>query len=422
MTNGEITRLLINIPPRYMKSIAVSVMWPTWEWIRRPQTRWLFSSYSSSLSTDHSLARRMVIQSPWYQEHWGERYQLAGDQNLKTQFANTARGVMIATSVGGSATGKGGDRVVVDDPHNPEEAQSDLQREAGVRFFKQTLSTRLNDKRKGAIVVIMQRLHEEDVSAVCIEQGYTHLCLPAEAPTRQVITTPAGRVYEREPGGLLWPEREGPTEIAAAKVALGSYGYAGQYQQEPAPAEGGILKRAWWRYYRQAPSAFDEVILSWDMAFKDEEAARGGKPPDFVVGQVWGRVAADKYLLDQVRDRMDFTATCAALKAQVVKWPRARAKLVEDKANGPAVIAALRKTVPGLIPVEPQGSKTARAYAVSPDIEAGNVYLPEDAPWVGDFVEECAKFPNGANDDQVDAMTQALIRLGLGRDRTLRSY
>jgi len=166
------------------------------------------------------------------------------------------------------------------------------------------------------------------------------------------------------------------------------------------------LKRNWWQYYRQTPDRFDEVIQSWDMAFKDTKTA------DFVVGQVWGRKGADKYLLDQVRDRMDFPATVQAVRSLSAKWPQARNKLVEDKANGPAVIATLKNEIPGLIAVNPEGGKVVRAQAASPDIEAGNVYLPDPsvAPWVHDFIEECAAFPNGANDDQVDAMTQALIR------------
>jgi predicted phage terminase large subunit-like protein len=407
VTDGQILRLLINMPPRYMKSIAVSVMWPTWEWLKYPDSRWLFVSYSGTLSTKHSLDRRTVIQSEWYQRRWAGIYQLTSDQNVKTEYQNSERGVMVATSVGGSVTGKGGRRIVVDDPHNPTEAQSDVQREAALTFFDQTLSTRLDDKKTGAIVVVMQRLHEADLSAHCMELGYTHLCLPAEAEKRTVITMPvSGREIVREKGDLLWPEREGPNELALVKRALGSYGYAGQYEQSPSPAEGGILKRAWWQYYKAPPARFDEVIQSWDMAFKDL------KTSDYVVGQVWGRVGADKYLLDQVRDRLDFPATITAVESLTAKWPNARLKLVEDKANGPAVIAVLHKSIPGLVAVEPEGGKVARVNAVSPDIEAGNVHLPHPsiAPWIHDFVERCAAFPNVAYDDEIDTMSQALTR------------
>jgi predicted phage terminase large subunit-like protein len=188
---------------------------------------------------------------------------------------------------------------------------------------------------------------------------------------------------------------------------MGSYAAAGQLQQRPSPAEGGILKRHWWRFYREAPRQFSEVIQSWDCAFKDTRTS------DFVVGQVWGRNGADKYLLDQVRGRMDCPATIQAVKRLSEKWSQAQAKLVEDKANGPAVIATLKHEIAGLIAVNPEGGKEVRAHAVSAQIEAGNVYLPDPtiAPWITGFIEECAAFPNGAYDDQVDAMSQALNRL-----------
>lgn len=210
----------------------------------------------------------------------------------------------------------------------------------------------------------------------------------------------------REPGQPLCPELFTKQALESIKTSVGSYWWASLYQQRPSPAEGGIFKRHWWQYYRQAPGKFDEIIQSWDMSFKDKATS------DFVVGQVWGRSGADKYLLDQVRGRMDFTATLQAVRSLSAKWPQARAKLVEDKANGPAVIATLKREISGLIPVEPQGSKEARAWAVQPEVEAGNVYIPDPgiASWVHDFVEECAAFPNGAHDDQVDAMTQALLR------------
>lgn len=432
VTQGQILRLLINMPPRYMKSIAVSVMWPTWCWLTRPSSRWIFVSYSQSLSTKHSIDRRTLIQSDWYRQHWGHLYSLADDQNAKTEYQNDRRGVMVATSVGGTATGKGGDVIVVDDLHNPTEAQSDIQRETAITFFDQTLSTRLDNKKTGAIVVVMQRLHEKDLSGHLLERGnYVYLKLPAEAEKRTIIHLPiSGRNIVREEGDFLWPEREGSTELAAQKRAMGSYAYAGQYQQRPSPAEGGILKRHWWRYWcypgqnLPAVTTKDESgtiinidvvelpqdlteVQSWDMAFKDT------KESAYVVGQVWGRTGADCFLLDQVRDKMDFPSTISAVEKMTEKWPKAGAKWVEDKANGPAVIATLGRKISGLIPINPEGGKEARAHAISPMIEAGNVFLPHPAiaVWVHDFLEECAAFPNSVNNDQVDSMTQALLRL-----------
>jgi predicted phage terminase large subunit-like protein len=398
--SGDVKREIINIPPRFGKSLLTSVLFPCWVWTRAPQTRWIFASYASTLSTKHSVDRRTLIDSTWYRQRWGHVFSLSSDQNVKTEFSNSSRGSMLATSIGGSAMGKGGDFIVVDDPHNPTEAQSDLQRQAAIDFFRQTLSSRLDDQRTGRIVVVMQRLHERDLAGELIaEGGWNLLRLPMEAEAGD----PLGRVE----GAPLWPERVGPEEIEPLKKALGTYASSGQLQQRPSPAGGGMLKRDWWKEYSAIPADLDELLLSWDLAFKETTGS------DFVVGQVWGKKGASCYLLDQVRDRMDFPSTLKAIEALSAKWPAAIAKLVEDKANGPAVISTLKTKIPGLIAVEPRGSKEARASAVSPSIEAGNVFLPAPslAPWVNDFIEECAAFPRGANDDQVDAMTQALDRM-----------
>lgn len=268
VTAGEITRLVINMPPRYAKSLLASVFWPTWEWIRHPGGRWIFASYADLLAIKHSVDRRTVIQSSWYQRRWGQQVQLAPDQNVKGEFLNTRRGHMIATSIGGSITGKGGNRIVVDDPHNPTQAESDAQREAALAYFTRTLSTRLDNKNTDAIVVVMQRLHERDLSAVCLDLGFTHVCLPAEAETQTRLVFPrSGRVHDRSPGDVLWPEREGPAVLAKQKAQLGSAAYAGQYQQRPAAAGGLIFRREWFRLYDELPP-LHQYAQSWDMAFK----------------------------------------------------------------------------------------------------------------------------------------------------------
>ena len=419
---GDLRRLIINIPPRHTKSRLVTVCWPCWVWAQRPETAWIFGSYSGGLAVRHSLDRRTILQSDWYQARWRDRVEFAPDQNLKSEFENTRRGTMLATSVGGSGFGMGADVIVIDDPHNPEQALSEAERDTALRWFDQTISTRLNDPATGVIVVIMQRLHQQDLTGHLLEEaGWTHVALPAEAEEPERIVFPvSGAVHEREPGALLWPERFTQAVLDMQKRRLGSWAYAGQFQQRPTPLGGGIFKRAWWRYYDARPAAFDDVLQSWDCAFKDTKGA------DFVVGQVWGVQGADKYLLDQHRARLSFPATLAAIRAMSEKWPQASAKLVEDKANGPAVIATLQHEVSGLIAVNPEGGKIARAQAVSPEVEAGNVYLPLPArePWVEEFVEECGAFPNGAHDDQVDAMTQALRRLvgGSGWSTFIQHY
>jgi predicted phage terminase large subunit-like protein len=412
VTRGQIHRLLISVPPRHMKSLAVSVFWPCWEWITHPERRWLFCSYAAGLAIRDSVKCRRMVESPWYRRRWLDRFVLTSDQNEKSRFENDKAGYRIAIGVGGAATGEGGDRVVVDDPHNVREAESEIVRQSVLDWWDQVMSTRLNDPKRGAMVIVMQRVHENDLAGHVLQQGgYEELKLPAEYEGSQQVTSIGWRDPRTEPGELLWPERFGQEEVEALKRTMGSYAAAGQLQQRPAPAAGGILKRHWWKFYRETPRPFSEVIQSWDCAFKDTRTS------DFVVGQVWGRHGADKYLLDQVRGRMDCPATIQAVKRLSEKWPQAQAKLVEDKANGPAVIATLKHEIVGLIAVNPEGGKEVRAHAVSPQIEAGNVYLPDPtiAPWIGGFIDECAAFPNGAYDDQVDAMSQALVRLGTHR-------
>lgn len=401
----EIRRLIINIPPRMMKSLACTVMFPTWVWTSEPHTRFICSSYADSLSIKHSLDRRTLIMSPWYQALWGSRVQLADDQNLKTEFQNDARGVMIATSTGGSITGKGADFIIVDDPHNPLQVLSDTERVTALRHFDAALSTRLDDPKRGAIVLVMQRLHEGDLTGHLLEkQGWEHISIPAESERHEVWKFPVTkRVVQRLPGDLIWPERFPQEVLDGFKAQMGSYQYAGQYQQRPAPAEGGILKRNWWRRYDVAPETFDQVIQSWDFTFKDSKGS------DFVVGQVWGRVGANKYLLDQIRGKFSFTASLTAMRTVNTRWPQARLKLVEDKANGPAIIDALKNELAGIVAVTVQGSKEARAHAAAPEVEAGNYWLPK-TEWAEEFIEECAAFPNAAHDDMVDAWSQAASR------------
>lgn len=432
VSKKQIKNLVINMPPRHMKSLAVSVFWPCWEWITYPETRWLFASYAASLSVRDSRKCRLIIQSPWYQRLWGHVYQLMGDQNVKSRFENDKMGYRLATSVGGTGTGEGGDRVVVDDPHNVNDAESDAIRESTLEWWDQAMSTRLNDPKTGARVIVMQRVHERDLTGHVLEQGgYEHLCLPAEYEPTTQVTCLGWKDPRTEIDELLWPERMGRAELDDLKMRLGSYGAAGQLQQRPSPAGGGILKRFWWRFWRPAqvelppvtlkspdgtyvnmeavalPEKFERTLQSWDMAFKDTKASA------YVVGQVWGKHKADKFLLDQFRDKMDFVRTVQAVRALSAKWPHVAEKLVEDKANGPAVIASLRSEIAGMIPVDPEGSKEARAFAVSPQIEAGNVYLPHPSlvPWVWGLIEECASFPAGSYADQVDALTQALHRM-----------
>lgn len=412
VTSLQIQNLLINVPPRTGKSTITSVMWPAWMWINFPSLRLLYTSYAQSLSTRDSLATRRLIESPWYQRRWADKFMVTTDQNEKTRYENNKRGYRLATSVGGANTGEGGDVIVADDPHNVKEGESEVSRDEVVRWWNEVMSTRGNNPVTARRVVVMQRVHEKDVAGDIIGKGgYVHLNIPQEfEPKFLVPVTSIGWKDPRtEEGDLLWPERYSASAIANLKRTMGTYAYAGQQQQHPSPLEGGMFKRGWWKYYRTDPRLLLEKARikcwSWDMAFKDKDES------DYVVGQAWAMVGADFYLIHQIRDHLSFTATKAAVKSASAKYPTIHAKLVEDKANGTAVIDDLAHLVGGLLPIEPEGGKEARAHVMQPYVESGNVYLPDPsiAPWIEDYIEEFRTFPNGAHDDQVDGSSQAIV-------------
>jgi predicted phage terminase large subunit-like protein len=411
---GEETRLIINVPPRSGKSLVATIFFPCWLWTRNPGERFMFASYSAALSTQHSVSRRTLIQSPWYSGFWGNIVKLADDSNLKTEFANTQRGHMIATSVGGSATGRGGRMLIVDDLMNPSQANSDLERKAALRWFDEVFSTRLDDKRHGAMIVIEQRTHEADLTGHLLKQGdWKHVSLAAIATRKTILVFPRSRKeVVREEGAILWPAREGRAELDAVKIRLGSFGYETQYQQSPVSREGNLIKDEWLsETYQQGatPPRFDSTVLSLDTAFKtgnlnDYSAAvslgvlrraRDGYPPGY-------------YLLDAWRGRVTF----AELKRRVIqlqqKW-NAGVVLIEDAASGQSLIQELRAgTILPVKAIKPDSDKFSRVAAVCPILEARNLILPREAWWRADLIAELLSFPAGAFDDWVDALAQAL--------------
>jgi predicted phage terminase large subunit-like protein len=416
VSKGDIRNLVINIPPRHTKSLTVSVMWPAWEWNHRPQRRWMFTSYSQRLSIRDSVKCRRIIQSPWYQERWSKVFQLTGDQNAKELYETNKGGYRLATSIGGMGTGSGGDVIVVDDPHSVMDVDSDIQREAVHEWWDSAMSTRRDDPKKGSRVIIMQRTHANDLCGHVMDKmgaDYDFLILPAEyEPKAMVFLTSLGfKDPRKEVGELLWPERFGKEEIEEQKRNLGSHHYSAQFQQRPSLAEGSIFKRNWFKHYTKPPALMAEemdfICQSWDMTFKDTKSS------DFVAGQVWGLKGSNRYLLDQERKRMSFTETLKAVRAMTLKWPKATAKYIEEKANGAAVIDSLRNEVDGLIAINPKESKESRAFSVTPEFEAGNVWFPDPSfcAWVDAYIESLASFPKGPYDDDVDATTQALERL-----------
>lgn len=420
---GDISQLVISMPPRHMKSICVAVMFPAWVWTFDPGFRWVFASYAQSLSTRDSIKTRDIVQSSWYRKHWGKVVKIKRDQDQKTKFENTAKGYRIATSVDGSATGEGGDCVVGDDLLKAKDSHSKVKRDAAKKFWCDTMHTRQNNPQQPKRILMAQRLHGDDVTGHILRDvgGYVHLCLPAEFK-RSIFhdagaasgvdslagsQNPLGDVDPRkEEGELLWPKRFDQKSLDGSKVALGEYGYAAQFDQTPTPESGGIFKRNWLRRWTwdTLPGTFHEVFMSWDMTFKDTEQG------SYVVGQVWGKVDANYYLLWQVRGRWDFVDSVKQFVILCGQWPQCFAKYVEEKANGAAIISTLRNKINGIIALNPKGSKVARAHAIAPAVQAGNVHVPAEGlvPWVEEFVTEVTLFPNAPNDDQVDAMTQGL--------------
>ena len=410
----EIRRLIVTMPPRHGKSELVSRRLPALILGQNPDARIIATSYTSTLASRMNRDVQRILDDSKYKQVFPGTALF--DSNVRTISKGTYlrnsdifeivnhSGYYQSAGVGGAITGMGCDFGIIDDPiKNRAEAESITYREAVWDWYVSTFYTRL--EKDGSVLITVTRWHEDDLVGRLLEAQNND----PDADRWHVINLPA--IAERatagdprQPGDALWPGKYSEADLRSIKATLGSYEWTGLYQQQPSSPEGMLLRREWWQYYRQAPERFDEVIQSWDCTFKDSDGT------DYVVGQVWGRKGADKYLLDQTRDRMDMPTTLRAVEQLTAKWPAAGIKLIEDKANGPAVIAMLKNKISGLIPVEPLGGKMVRVQAVSPDIEAGNVYLPQGAPWVKDFVEECAAFPNGKHDDQVDAMSQALSR------------
>ena len=410
---GQIQNLRISIPPRHLKSTLVTVAWPSWSWVERPWLRWVFSSYSGALAVKHSISRRQIIQSAWYQREFGDTVVLSADQNRQDEFENTLRGFMLSVGTGGSITGRGGDRVVADDPINPEQAESEAERETAVRYWSQTLSTRLDDKKTGARVIVAQRLHEQDViGSILKEEGWTHLVLPAEIDRPLSITFPiTKRVVELKPGDLICSTREDAEVLRKQKLIMGSRSYNAQYNQRPEAAEGKIIKKSWFRRYRTLPEP--GLLLnrgwSWDTAMEE------GQENDYSVGLLADVYKEGIYIRWMSRKRLQFPELEAEMKAcWAGKYPGGDATstgsrfcVIEDKVSGKSMSQQLKRTtsVP-IIPFKVSSDKTVRLNMASPMVEAGRVFLPEHAPWVEDFIEEVCGFPGPPHDDVTDSFSQ----------------
>jgi len=404
-TRGQIRRLVINVPPRCMKSRLVSVFWPAWSWLARPHSRWLFASYSQHLSLRDSLHCRDVIQSPWYQRNWGRHFMLREDQNQKNRFDNNRTGFRLATSPAGLGTGEGGDFIVADDPHNVATAESDTQRKSVLRWWDQSMSTRGNDPRTVCHVVVMQRLHEADLAGHLLEQGgYEHLCLPMEFESdRRCVTSLGWRDPRSRDGALLCPQRFPREEVDELKKRLGLYGGAGQLQQRPAPLEGGLFRRAWFQIVPLSPVGYVSRVRYWDLA-----ASTTG---DYTCGALLSRDAQGAfYVEDIVRGRWTPTQRDQIIQ-QTARQDGYAVRIIleqEPGSAGKSVSEYLGRALAGFTVSfdRPTGPKAVRAEPLASQAGVNNVFLVA-ADWNQSFIDELCVFPNGRFDDQVDAASGA---------------
>jgi predicted phage terminase large subunit-like protein len=410
---GHSPRLMISAPPRHGKSELASRKFPAWAFGRYPDISIISASYSADLASRMNRDVQRNIDNDIYRDIFPETYLNAA--NVKTMAGHYLRnsdifeivkhkGSYRSAGVGGGITGMGGKILIIDDPvKDRAEADSPTVRQNVYDWYTSTLRTRLD--AGGGILLIMTRWHEDDLAGRL-------LSLAAENPKAEqwkLVKYPAIATADepfRKTGEPLHPDRYSMEELNSIRQGLPLRDWEALYQQTPAPDEGNVFRREWIRYYDQSscPKRFERTVQSWDLSFKDTDGS------DFVVGQVWGEFGGNLYLLDQRRGRMDFTESVAAIRTMSAKYPKAYAKLVEDKANGPAVINHLKNEISGLIPIEPTGSKQARAYAASPAFQAGNVFIPHplSVSWVAAYEHELLSFPAGANDDQVDATSQAI--------------
>lgn len=421
--------LIFTMPPQEGKSERVSRTFPVWCLQRRPDWRVAIISYADALAM-----------------RWGRqtRNDISGDPDLGLAIApdigaakewqlDGHRGGIVTAGIGAGLTGRPVDVLIIDDPlKDRKEAESPTTRETCMNFWRSVASTRLPER--SIVVLVMTRWHEDDMAGFLLKNhpsDFKLINIPAQAEHVPDGDCQCGNgipgapsclgsdVLGRVPGEYMASARN--RSVAGwelKKRAAGSYDWQALYQGRPSPPEGGIFKRHWWRINDRpraversdgswfVPGA-DEVIISLDAAFKDKDSS------DFVCFQVWSRRGPKLDLVDQICERMEFTETCATFINLIAKWTQASLRLIESKANGPAIVSALRNKVGGLVEYEPKDSKEGRARAVSPFVEAGDIGVPDPqtTPWAAQFMEQCAAFPNGANDDMVDAFTQAAIRL-----------
>jgi len=441
---GHIDRLMLMIPPRHMKSMACAVMAPAWSWTVDPSLSWLFASYAFNLAVRDSRKCRMVIKSRWYQTLYRDLFSLEKDQNAKTRFANDHHGSRLSTSVRGQLTGEGADIIVVDDPHNVLEAESQKKREETILWWDEAMSSRLNNQKTGRRCLIQQRVHENDLAGHALardreaeqefRENWVTLCLPAEFepdhPQRWF------RDPRKEPGELLWPERFGRREIGRLKMGLGPYASAAQLQQRPAPREGGFFKRSWFKPWLKPVPLDMAWVRGWDLASSVKKSTKSD--PDWTAGVLIGWSPSMRLWIigHALRDRLDsgdvrrLIRDTAEADLATYGGEAVRIDVPQDPgAGGKAQAQDLVKYLaPFRVSCQPvQGDKGVRAEPLAAQAQNGNVhYLNRTADleqgWWEPFIKELTGFPAGSHDDFVDAASSAFLALTGGRKGILDYY
>lgn len=403
---GKICRLAIALPPRNLKSIVASVAFPAWLLGHDPGAKIICASYGQQLADDLARDCRQVMRSDWYRALFPAT-RLKSDRQSVNFFETTAGGSRQSTSVGGVLTGFGADFIIVDDPTKPDEALSDVERAKANHWLSHTLVTRLNNKVTGKIVLVMQRLHEDDMIGFFMSLGGAKLVsFPAIAQEDEELEwqTPFGiRRHRRAEGEALHPDREPLVALELLKVAMGSRMFSAQYLQMPAPPGGSIVKPEWFQRYDPVNTPeFDSIIQSWDTASK------GTQLSDYSVCTTWAKKGPQLFLLHVLRKRLEYPDLKRAVVEQARLW-NAKKVLVEDASSGQALIQDLKNDNFYIVEaVKPKGDKIVRLNSVTAAIEAGQVFVPAQAPWLDEYLYELMMFPAGRYDDQVDSTSQAL--------------
>lgn len=401
---GEINRLVITIPPRSLKSISTSVAFPAWLLGRDPTIRVLAVSYAESLADKMALDCQKILGAPWYREAFPAT-RIASGRSARSDFETTRGGGRFSTSVGGALTGRGGDIIILDDPHKPEDVGSETRRKSVLNWYASTLLSRLNNPKSGPIILIQQRVHEADLAGHLLEQGgWEHLDLPAIAQEPEVVDLGWRGAIRRQEGDLLDAERLPRSLLDNRRDELGSYIFAAQYQQRPAPMEGGIVKWRWFRSYDRAQvrASGDQIIQSWDTASKADQSN------DYSVCTTWHVHGKTASLLDVFRQRLEFPELVRKIPALAKVWS-ANQVLIEEAGSGIQLLQELKRSARfKAVGQIPKDDKATRLLSVSHLIENGQIAIPQEASWLASFRQELTLFPNGKYDDQVDSLSQFL--------------